>query len=198
MKRFVALIFSFVSCVALLIPVSAANYSLSDETKDFYYTQYQEIAEQINAELGANISVNPKADFDESDWIAPDEFRKIATAITKWNIICDEDAPATRSIASATKEDTITVDNKTYTIAVTGRFTTMLVGSRQVFDGIDLITSKAVGGGTWNQTGYDFDLIDSRRTYSITVSGTFKIAQATFRNKLVSVDFYCSTTGVVT
>ena len=40
-------------------------------------------------------------------------------------------------------------------------------------------------------------LLDQRRTYSITVSGTFRIASATFANKLASADFYCGTTGVV-
>ena len=92
---------------------------------------------------------------------------------------------------------TISVSGKTYTISITGRFTTMLVGSRQVFDGIDSITSSTSGDGTWTQTGYTSSLLDQRRTYSITVSGTFRIASATFANKLASADFYCGTTGVV-
>lgn len=176
---------------------NATANGLDDETKADYYAEYIKIAQEVNQTLGSQISVNPIEEISDDDWMTPEEFREFIIAIETWNVVCDESGPNERSTSSKTKTDTISVSGKTYTISITGRFTTMLVGSRQVFDGIDSITSSTSGDGTWTHTGYTSSLLDQRRTYSITVSGTFRIASATFANKLASADFYCGTTGVV-
>lgn len=208
MKRLTAMMLAIATCLSLSVSAFAAPSEavesqqaaviLDEATKLAYHAEYQKIAEEVNEELNAYISVNPMEDFAENEWVTPEEFREIITAIASWNIVCTDTAMSARSMSSATKTDTIEISGKSYTIAITGRFSTMLVNSRQVFDGIDTITSEADSSvGTWTQTGYESALLDQRRTYSITVSGTFVVAGATFRNMLAEADFYCGATGVV-
>ena len=53
------------------------------------------------------------------------------------------------------------------------------------------------GYGTWTQTGYESQSLDSARTYAITVSGKLTVAGAVFSNKTAYVEFYCGATGIV-
>ena len=49
---------------------------LSDSQKDDYYAQYLQIIKEVNAlKLGSEVSVAPKDQIAEEDWITPEEFR---------------------------------------------------------------------------------------------------------------------------
>lgn len=199
LKKVVSLAMVASLCMGLMVSASAAPSELDDETKATYYAEYLKIAAEVNKEMDAYISVNPMDEFAEEDWMTPEEFREFVEAIAGWKIVCTSDATNARSV-SATKTCSVTADSRTYTIAVTGTFSTKYSETykRQAFSGINSITSEISGStGTWTQTGYESSLVDAGRTYCITVSGTLKIAGATFSNKLAYVEFVCSSVGAV-
>ncbi|MBE2904953.1 hypothetical protein [Anoxybacillus flavithermus] len=107
--------------------------------------------------------------------------------------IKESGAVTPQSIASKTKTTTIQVGQTVQTLYVTGTFETQYsdVHKRQLFSGVKSISSKASGSGTWTQTGYSVELIDSGRTYVITVSGKYSYNGATYTIS-TSIEFYCN------
>lgn len=202
MKKLLSVIMACVMMAGCLsVSAFAAELGLDNETKQEYYAEYIKIAEEVAKETELDISVLPMSEFTEEDWRTPEEFRTIITAFANWKIDCvDVGGIQIYSSASATKSATITADGRNYTISITGDFETALNTStgRQHFNGINSITSKISGStGSWKQTGYESKSLDAARTYGITVSGELTVAGAKFRNKLAYVEFYCSSTGVV-
>lgn len=191
---------SFLAIVLLLCCISfsanAAPNTLDDATKQEYYADYVEIAEKIAGEKEADISVLPMDQFTEEDWRTPEEFRSLITAITDWTITATE--RTSNSAVSAVKASTITVDGQNYTISITGNFKTHTDTGYQRFGGIDSIESAMTsGGGTWEQTGYECQMIDAGRTYAVVISGELTIAGVKFANRLGYVEFYCDNAGGV-
>lgn len=167
---------------------------LNDDTKRVYYAQYVKIVKEVSQQSGIDIIVNPVQEFAEEDWKTPEDFRDLITEIAEWDIRCDA------SNVSKTKTAKVDADGKSFEIAVTGTFTKQYNSTtqRQHFQSVDSITSKiSSGSASWTQTGYDEQSLDAARTVAIYVSGTLKVAQATFRNKLAYVEFYCSDKGEV-
>lgn len=167
---------------------------LNDDTKRVYYAQYVKIVKDVSQQSGIDIIVNPVQEFAEEDWKTPEDFRDLITEIAEWDIRCDA------SNVSKTKTAKVDADGKSFEIAVTGTFTTQYNSTtqRQHFQSVDTITSKiSSGSASWTQTGYEGQSLDAARTVAIYVSGTLKVAQATFRNKLAYVEFYCSDKGKV-
>lgn len=167
---------------------------LNDDTKRVYYAQYVKIVKEVSQQSGIDIIVNPVQEFAEEDWKTPEDFRDLITEIAEWDIRCDA------SNVSKTKTAKVDADGKSFEIAVTGTFTTQYNSTtqRQHFQSVDTITSKiSSGSASWTQTGYEGQSLDAARTVAIYVSGTLKVAQATFRNKLAYVEFYCSDKGEV-
>jgi hypothetical protein len=56
---------------------------------------------------------------------------------------------------------------------------------------------SASQNASWTQTGYEALQADGGRTYCVDVSGTFKLAAATFSNKIARAEFYCSAEGKI-
>lgn len=201
MKRLLSLMMATILCLALCVPAFATE-ALTEEVKEAYYAEYVRIAAEVSEETELDISVLPMTEFSDEDWRTPQEFRKFITEVAHWNLVCTDigDGIATYSTASATKTTTVTADDRTYNLSVTGTFQTVLntTAGQQRFGGIDSITSKLTGStGTWTQTGYEWQSLDSARTYAITISGRLKIAGAVFYNKLAYVEFHCNPQGVV-
>lgn len=187
-------------CTSAFAAPVAEDVGLDELTKREYYAEYNEIAKEVSKETELDIVVLPMDEFKEEDWRTPEEFRKYITEVAKWRLICTEVGIQPYSTATATKSAKVTADGDTHSIDITGSFKTQLWAStgRQHFAGINSITSKMSGRvGTWKQTGYEYELIDSARTYAIHVSGELTIAGAKFLNKLAYVEFYCSNTGLV-
>lgn len=198
LNRVLSIVVVAAMCLSLSISVCASPSELNEDLKSQYYAEYLKIAAEVSKEADQDISVIPIDQFKDEDWLSPEEFRNMLEAIAGWKIVCNETGPETRSV-SKTKTASITADNRTYKISVSGSFITKYVEEyhAQRFKGIESLTSKASGDGTWTQTGYEHNLVELGRTYQITVSGTFKVAGAVFRNKLVYVEFYCDAQGGV-
>lgn len=183
------------------VPANAAPDDVDEATKQKYYAEYVEIADEVGKQTGLDISVLPMSEFADEDWRTPEEFRSLITTIANWRIVCTEqNGIQPFSTASATKNATVSASGLNYTIAVTGSFETNVDGAtgRQHFTRINSITSSMQSGvGTWTQTGYESQSLDSARTYGITVSGRLTVGGAVFANKTAYVEFYCSSTGIV-
>lgn len=199
------LLSSFLAGIMLFCSVGVTAYAapvdIDEATKQKYYAEYVEIADEVAKETELDISVLPMNEFTDEDWLTPEEFRSLITTIANWRIVFTEQSGIQPfSSASATKTATVSASGQNYTIAVNGSFETTLNTStgRQHFAGINSITSSMQSGyGTWTQTGYESQSLDSARTYAITVSGKLTVAGAVFSNKTAYVEFYCSATGVV-
>lgn len=203
LKKLLSTALATVIMIAATTSAFAVSYEnlLNDETKQAYYAQYVKIAEEVSKQSGIDIVVNPMQEFAEEDWKTPEAFRDFITKIAEWDIQCDaSNAPEMFSTASKTKTAKVEADGKPFEIAVTGTFTTQYNSTtqRQHFQSVDSITSKiSSGAASWTQTGYDERSLDAARTVAIHVSGTLKVAQVTFRNKLAYVEFYCSDKGKI-
>lgn len=201
LRRITALVTTVVLCLGLSLPAYAVTPDLDEATKAIYYAEYLKIAQEVNQEMDACISVNPMDELSDEDWMEPEEFRAFIEAVAGWTIICTEPGPNPRSTSSATKSSSISIEGSTYTISITGSFTTQYnqYQDRQFFASCSSITSSYSGGGngSWTQTGYEAIQIDGGRTYYVDVSGTFKLAAVTFKNKIARAEFYCSSVGKI-
>lgn len=203
LKKILLAFLAMVMMIASGSSVLAVSHedTLNEETKQSYYTQYVQIAEEISKQSGIDIVVNPMEEFAEEDWKTPEDFRELIEKIANWDIRCNtSNTPEVYSSASKTKTASLEADGKTFEIAVTGTFTTQYNPNteRQHFWRVDSITSEiSSGSAAWTQTGYDYKWLDAVRTAGINVSGTLKVAQATFRNKLAYIEFYCSDKGKI-
>lgn len=190
---------AIVMCLSLSAVAHANFCGLTEDIKTEYYAEYLKIAAEVSKEMEQYISVIPKEEIEDEDWLTPKEFRSVLEAVSSWRIVCNETEPQLHGANGKTKTASILIDNRTYKVSVTGSFITQYKEQyhAQRFCGIECITSKAASNGTWTQTGYDYNLVELGRTYQITVSGTFEIAAARFENKLAYVEFYCDAKGRV-
>lgn len=199
LKRVCFVALAVTMCLSLSVVSYASSSGITEDIKAEYYAEYLEIAAEVSEEMDQYISVIPLEEIEDEDWLTPEEFRNVLEAVSSWRIVCNEAEPQTRSTNGKTKTASISIDNRTYKVSVTGSFITQYKEQyhAQRFCGIECITSKAAGDGKWTQTGYDYNLVELGRTYQITVSGTFEIAAAKFENKLAYVEFYCDAKGGV-
>lgn len=175
----------------------SASADLSDQQKE-YYNQYVEIVQDVMAQHeGVTLEVAPAEEFSPEDWVEPEEFKALATERANATIVFNEQQGnfTLFSSDSATKSVTVDSNGAVVGISIKGEFTTLLSGGRQIFDGIDRITSWS-STGTWEQTGYTPKRLDGGRTYSITVGGKVTLNGLKSSHN-ITVEFYCSSTGVV-
>lgn len=201
MKKFSKLVKSaVVLCTAFLVighAGAASAAELSQDQKDAYYKQYVEIVKEVVSEHpGVSLEVAPAEEFQPEDWVDPAIFKKIAEerASAKF-VVTDNKGFSVMSTASASKTATLNSNGASVTLTINGSFETSLAGGRQVFSGINSITSST-NKGSWTQTGYEYDLYDASRTYGITVGGKVTLNGLTSSHN-VFVEFYCGATGVV-
>ncbi|KAB8136233.1 hypothetical protein F9U64_10375 [Gracilibacillus oryzae] len=206
MKNIVKILsISFVTIIAFCLgnTVSGSILELTPHHKESYYEQYSSIVEEVNSEYpDANLELLPLDKFKEHEWVSPKEFKEIVKDIANLEFVVGENKKSENgfSVLSSTtiaKSKTTTITGTQVTISITGSFDTTLNSSqgRQMFSGINSITSRA-NKGTWRQTGYTPDLIDGGRTYSIDVGGKFTYNGVSV-SRNINIEFFCSPTGKV-
>lgn len=178
------------------VSVNAAPSNLSETTKQDYYKKYTEIVADVANKTDRDISLLPMNEFKEEDWLPPEEFRSLITALANWVKDCEEVESSAK--ASATKSSKITIDGCDYALSITGDFNTAFNSytGRHYFSGLNSFTSS-MQGGTWEQTGYEYLSKDAGRTYAAYISGEYSVAGAVFENVLAYVEFYCGANGDV-
>lgn len=176
---------------------------LTQEQKKAYYKQYVKIIEEVVAEHeGVSMEAVPFDKFAEEDWVEPGEFRKRAIERANLTFVDSQESnpsssPITLAGISKTKSKNFYTEGKTVTLNVTGNFETGYNGNlkAQVFTGINSLTSRTTSG-SWTQTGYYPERIDSGRTYAITVGGKYELGGIKSEHR-VYIEFYCDERGAI-
>lgn len=182
----------------LISQLNRTTMIVDDATKEAYYAEYIKIAKEVSKDTGTEISVRPINKLSDTDWITPEAFRHLITEIANWDMHCtnakDEQLLPTNCMI---KTSTIHIDGKNYTVSISGTFATQLNDwtSRQEISGTPSISSNFSPDGTWTQIGDTYIIQEAGRVCEVIVSGTLDIGAATFHNKLVSTEFYCSAQG---
>lgn len=177
----------------------ASSTSENDVNRETLYAQYLEAAQEISAETGVTLTVIPMAEFEEDDWIPLDDFKEYLEyrANLQFEPVTYEiDSVPTRSTSVATKRATST--DGEVTLDITGSFRTELINGRQLFIGINYVTSELAYGstGSWTQSSYTPVVLDGRRTYYITVGGTYRSGGIDTTHR-ANVYFYVKENGFV-
>lgn len=185
------------------VSVEKANLGqgkLTKKQKEAYYKQYVEIIKEVVAgHPGVEMEVVPFDQYAETDWITPEEFRKLA--IDRANLkfgdfrASSSSGPVTLATISKTKSVDFDAKGVAVSLSITGSFETGYNSSlrRQVFTGINSVTSRA-SSGSWTQTGYTPSRIDGGRTYAIYVGGKYVLNSISSTHNLY-VEFYCDEKG---
>ncbi len=171
--------------------------SLSEQQKEDYYKEYVEIIKEVVVQHPeVSMEIVPFDKFVEKDWVTPEKFRQLAIERINLNFSKNlvQSVPSTPS-TTATKSRTLNAKDVIGTLNITGSFQTQLEGSRQMFAGINSLTSKTTSG-SWTQTGYTPELIDGGRTYAIYVGGKYTLNGITTSHN-VYMEFYCNSFGSV-
>lgn len=202
MKKLLKLMTAILATIIVFGTVDKASASteLTKGQKELYYEEYVHIIKETNLKYpDADIGIVPLEDFTEKEWVKPEEFKKIVEdmAVLKFTPV-EKTSSLIQPLSStsATKSVATTINNVSLKITVKGSFTTQLSNGIQKFGSITSLTSSS-SKGTWKQTGYTPYLIDDGRTYEIDVTGTFTYNGATKKGNGVTVEFHCSSTGVV-
>lgn len=216
MKRFLKLLLLFTALCSSPINAMASDETLSNEEKSEYYQEYLAITAEISEEAGFPIRVVPMEEIADEQWVSPEEFRSALQSNIAGSNASSSSIPtpdsysppeifdgqmarvSERSTSSGSKKGTITANNNTYQISITGVFTTQYNSSleRQVFSGITSISSTSADSGSWGQTSYDYYFTDSMRTACVTVAGWYKPKGSIVEyNRSCTVEFYCNSKG---
>lgn len=205
MAKFVKLLTTSVAAFTLFLlasVASAAPLQFTQTEKEVLYNQYVEIvADVVSQHDGAILEVAPMEMFSDADWIAPEEFKQLAIGRANTTIkIVPTDANVITPFGTSfgSKSATISSSGLSRTVTASGSFETGYnsTAGRQVFMGINSLTSSMSGTGTWKQTGYTPSRIDGGRTYAIALSGTFTI-NGLVSGHHINYEFYCSAVGGV-
>ncbi len=198
-KRLFFLVISIVLCFSVS-GISAFASELSDSQKDDYYAQYLQIIKEVNAlKLGSEVSVAPKDQIAEEDWITPEEFRVLAENMAQTVVVDDMSGISPFSVMSASRTTTVKNGSATATIRISGTFTTQYssLRDRQVIQSVSSISSsKSLGVGTWTHTGSEHSIGDGGRTCTIYVSGRYTVGSVS-ADIVASTEFYCTAEGNV-
>lgn len=184
---------------------------LTEEQKQQYYAQYVEIvAKMMDKKLGMGISVGPIDEFEESDWIEPQEFeRRIQAGIEsffkreqeKLATVSSDLKPAVMNPdGTTTKSQHIYFPDIIKKIEVTATFDTRYdaAKNRQLFSGVEDISTRVpvYSSGNWEQTFSEATLLDGGRTYSIYIEGVLYYLGLEIE-KAFTIEFFCDEFGEI-
>ena len=215
LPSFVAVMFIMVASV-LIFPILPSKeleeYTLntsirpiSEEEKIYYYEQYREIVQHANElKTGLALEVPPMETI--SDWTIPEDYQKMISDMVETHLTIEREKVAASSL---NQRDAFTnVNGETIKgtfiyfpdilreIEVTANLDTQYSEKtqRHIFTGIDLVSSKILGSGTWEQTSYKSKLDENSQKYMLSIEGIFTIYNVSFE-KAFSIEFSCDELG---
>lgn len=175
------------------IPVASAAESVKDQ-KTAYYQQYVEMVKEVmDDHEGVTLEVAPADQFEPQDWVEPQEFKK--RAIERANVKFVVEPQISEGLSTTAVKSISDSNGAMVTLTIVGNFTTQLSNDRQLFSGINSVTSST-SNGTWVQTGYTPQLIDGGRTYAFTLGGK-ETSNGLTSSHNVYFEFYCNANGGV-
>ncbi|WP_294526055.1 hypothetical protein [uncultured Allofournierella sp.] len=201
-KTFAAILSACILAADLLmVPVFALEAEPLDQAaKEALYEEYQTIAQQVAQETGQEISLLPMDKFTHEDWLTPEEFRAMLTAVAGWDLSGSFCAPDQPRSTIAARTSTLTADGQELNLTITGSFETTYspASRRQHFLAAGSLDSEVTGcPAAWTQTDSETYLLDGARTCAVTVWGDLTISGAVFENRMAHAEFYCTANGAV-
>ena len=183
---------------------------LTEEQKQQYYAQYVEIvAKAMDKKLGMGISVVPIDEFEESDWVEPQEFERRIQAHIEGFLEREREKLATVSAnlkpavmnpdGTTTKAQYLYFPDIVKKIEVTATFDTRYdeAKNRQLFSDVADISAEMVNfQETWEQTFVEATLLDGGRTYSIYMEGIIYYLGLEIE-KAFTIEFFCDEFGEI-
>ena len=181
---------------------------LTEEQKQQYYEQYEEIMEKVTEKkLGLGLEVAPIEYFKESDWVEPAEYEKMVNGIVEDFLATEREKKAalsryleetvTNTNGETTKPIYMSFSDMMRKIKVTGKFETQYNAEhdRQLFVAVNNISTQLDSKkGTWEQTSAQASLLDGGKTYSIRIEGIYKYNGIT-TEKAFTIEFSCDKFG---
>lgn len=182
---------------------------LTKEQKEEYHKQYKEIVNRANeTKIGIGLGVPSISEFKPEDWVEPKDYEQRIQEIID-SFLANE-REALRSLSSPTTEAVmgsngeikktahLYIENKIFSVEVSGEFETQLKKSRkgQVFSKVNQITSHIASSsnGEWKQTFSEASLIDNGRTYSLLIEGVYTFNRIA-TEKAFTIEFSCDEFG---
>lgn len=200
--KFVTALLATIFVFGAVDKASAATPELTEEQKENYYAQYVDIVAETNEKYpDADLTIGSLDSFKNEEWVEPEEFKNIVIdmATKEFKPVQSNGGIQLFSVAGKTKKVSTTINGIAVTISVSGTFNTVLNNEsstgRQIFGSVKSLTSTA-NKGSWKQKGYTKYIIDSGRTCQIDVTGAWTYNNVT-KTKGVTVEFYCSSSGVI-
>ena len=183
---------------------------LTEEQKQQYYAQYVEIVDNVmDKKLGMGIGVVPIDEFEESDWVEPQEFERRIQAGVKSFLKRERERLAAMSSnlepavmnpdGTTTKAQYLYFSDIVKKIEVTATFDTRYdaVKNRRVFSEVNNISAEMLDAyATWESTFVEATLLDGGRTYSVYMEGIFYYNGMDFE-KAFTIEFYCDEFGEI-
>ena len=181
---------------------------LTEEQKQQYYAQYVEIVNKaMDRKLGMGTEVVPIEEFEEADWVEPEQFERRIQAGVESFLKRQREKLATVSAnlkpavmnpdGTTTKAQYLYFPDIVKKIEVTATFDTRYdtAKNRELFSGVTNISAEMVNfQATWEQTFVEATLLDGGRTYSIYMEGIlFYLGLET--EKAFTIEFYCDEFG---
>ncbi len=184
---------------------------LTQEQKEAYHKQYQEIVHQANeTKIGINLGVPSIEEFEPQDWAEPEDYeQRVQEHIDSFlaserealsNLPSQTSEVVMGSNGERKKTAHLYVSGKIFSVEVSGMFETQYNENRegQMFSKVDQITSHIASSsnGEWKQTFSEAKLVDNGRTYSLFIEGVYTLNRIATK-KAFTIEFSCDEFGAI-
>lgn len=182
-----------VTAVVILASLSPVTTEAKDQTTQHqrYYAAYEKIVQKINrTHENADITLLAADCFSDKDWVSPKRFQERALERLKpLHVQTSLEWDSERTLERTERENEV---------RISGNFETEFLkqSKRQRLSDVFSMTSLAIDGGKWTQTGFSGNPIDAGQTMVVTVSGTYA-KQGILTKHHITKEYHCSWYGEI-
>ncbi len=185
--------YQIATAVVILASLSPVTSEAKDQTTQHqrYYAAYEKIVEKINRiHENADITLLAAEQFADEDWVSPERFQERALERLK--------PIRVQTSLEWDSERTLERTERENDVRIIGDFETELLeqSKRQRLSDVFSMTSLAIDGGKWTQTGFSGTPIDAWQTMVVTVSGTYA-KQGILTRHHITKEYHCSWYGEI-
>ena len=185
--------YQIATAVFLYASLSPVTSEAKDQTTQHqrYYAAYEKIVQELNrTHENADVTLLAANQFADEDWVSPKRFQERAIKRLK--------PLRVQKSLEWDSERTLERTEHGNDVRIIGNFETELLeqSKRQRLSDVFSMTSLAIDGGKWTQTGFSGTPIDAWQTMLVTVSGTYA-KQGILTKHHITKEFHCSSVGEI-
>lgn len=185
--------YQIATAVFLYASLSPVTSEAKDQTTQHqrYYAAYEKIVQELNrTHENADVTLLAANQFADEDWVSPKRFQERAIKRLK--------PLRVQTSLEWDSERTLERTERGNDVRIIGNFETELLeqSKRQRLSDIFSMTSLAIDGGKWTQTGFSGTPIDAWQTMLVTVSGTYA-KQGILTRHHITKEYHCSWYGEI-